>query len=111
MLNATLYDRQLFQKTRKKDKLLLYNIYRCRPWLISTKDEFIVVIPTTLFGVDARFQVGRRNGAGCAGGAAAGQVKSLVLQHVECLFDGGVFQVKTSCVAVRLAVVRISTFI
>ena len=79
--------------------------------LIATEYKFVVMIPTTFFSVDAGFQIGRRDCAGGAGRATAGQIESLILKHVECLLDGRMFQIKPCRITIRFAVIRIATFV
>lgn len=79
-------------------------------YLLADKDELVVMIPTILLKIHSRLEL-FRIAASCAGTAATGQLKTLLLKHVESLLDGTVLQEESRGVTIRSAVVRITAFV
>lgn len=68
------------------------------------------MIPTILLKIHSRLEL-FRIAASCAGTTATGQLKTLLLKHVESLLDGAVLQEESRGVTIRSTVVRITAFV
>lgn len=77
--------------------------------LISDKHEFIVMIPSILFRVDAGFEFSSRSSSSAS--ATTGQAPASLLQIVEGLLNKGVFEEESAGVSVNTAMVRVAAFV